>query len=74
MKNEELLNILSKELNVQELLVNYIGISVAKCKDVDFRKKIQSVLDYLDCDAYEDKVRNGFRIFAKELEKLLNYD
>lgn len=71
MKNEELVNILSKELNVQELLVNCIGTAIAKCKDVDFKKKIQSILAYLDCDAYEEDVRVGFRIFAKELEKII---
>lgn len=51
--------------------LNCIGISVAKVKNVDFKKKIQNTLAYLDCDAYEDKVRNGFRIFAKELEKII---
>ena len=71
MKNEELVGLLSKELNVQELLVNCIGISVAKCKDADFQSKIQSVLAYLDCDAYEENIRQGFRIFAKELEKAM---
>lgn len=71
MKNEELVGLLSKELNVQELLVNCIGISVATCKDEDFKKKIQYTLSYLDCDAYEESVRRGFRIFAKELEKVL---
>ena len=71
MKNEEFLNLLSKKLNVQELLVQCIGISVAKCKDTDFQSKIQSVLAYLDCDAYEDSVRQGFRLFAKELEKAM---
>ena len=71
MTDEELVKLLSKELNVQELLVNCIGISVAKCKNEDFRKKIQSILAYLDCDAYEENVRHGFRIFANELEKII---
>ena len=71
MKNEELVNILSKELNVQAMLVNCIGISVAKVKDVDFKKKIQNTLAYLDCDTYEEDVRMGFRIFANELEKII---
>ena len=71
MKNEEIVNILSKELNVQAMLFNCIGISVAKVKDVDFRKKIQNTLAYLDCDAYDENVRHGFRIFAKELEKII---
>jgi len=71
MNNEELVNILSKELNVQAMLVNCIGISVAKVKDVDFKKKIQNTLAYLDCGAYEEDVRMGFRIFAKELEKII---
>jgi len=71
MKNEELVNILSKELNVQAMLVNCIGISVAKVKDVDFKKKIQNTLAYLDCNVYEEDVRMGFRIFANELEKVV---
>lgn len=69
MTNEELVGLLSNEINVQKLIVNYIGNSVAKCKDEDFKKKIHYLLTYLDCGAYEENVRLGFRIFARELEK-----
>jgi len=71
MTNEELINIILKELDVQAMLVNCIGISVAKVKDVDFKKKIQNTLAYLDCNVYEEDVRMGFRIFANELEKVV---
>lgn len=71
MTNEELVNILSKELNVQAMIFNCIGLSMAKVKDVDFKKKIQNTLAYLDCDSYGEDVRLGFRIFANELEKVV---
>lgn len=70
MKNSEIINIAKQELDV----VKVIASSVCQIKDEDVKAKIDYVLKYLDCDAYNDQARSGFRIFAQKLKELINED
>lgn len=72
MKNEEIIEIVKQTCNVQDLLIGCIGNTLLRCKEEDFKKKIEKTLEYLDCDAYNDEARGGFRIFAKQLLSVIN--
>lgn len=72
MKNEEIIEIVKQTCNIQDMLVGCIGNTLLRCKEEDFKKKIERTLAYLDCDAYPDDTRLGFRIFAKQLLKIIN--
>lgn len=67
MTNEEIIKIVKQTCNIQDLLIGCIGNTLLRCKEEDFKKKIEQTLLYLDCDAYRDDTRTGFRIFAREL-------
>lgn len=67
MDNEGIVKVVSELCNPIELVAK----TTCKVKDEDFVKKIDYVLSTLDCDAYKDDARAGFRIFAKELKAIL---
>lgn len=72
MKNEEIIEIVKQTCNVQDLLIGCIGNTLLRCKEEDFKKKIEQTLAYLDCDTYLDDARAGFRLFAKQLLKIID--
>lgn len=70
MRNEEIVNVVASMVNPAKLAAD----TTCRIKDEDFLKKIDSVLSYYDCGAYKDETREGFRIFASELKKLIQTD
>ena len=72
MKNEEIIKIVNETCSIQNIVVTCIGQTLLRCKEEDFKKKIEQTLAYLDCDAYLDDARSGFRIFAKQLLKIID--
>lgn len=65
MNNQEIVEIFKKECLPQA--ASAIFTSLVKIKDADFKKRIEQTLSYLDCEAYDDNIRKGFRIFAREM-------
>lgn len=74
MTNEAIVDILNNScgISLQKMIIESIGMTMAKVKDEDFKKKIEQTLAYLDCEAYNDEARGGFRIFAKQLLSVIN--
>lgn len=72
MKNEEIIEIVKQTCNIQDLLIGCIGNTLLRCKEEDFKKKIEQTLSYLDCDEYRDDVRIGFRVFAEQLLRIID--
>lgn len=72
MKNEEIIKIVNETCSIQNIVVTCIGQTLLRCKEEDFKRKIEQTLAYLDCDAYNDEARGGFRIFAKQLLSVIN--
>lgn len=71
MKNEEIIEIVKQTCNIQDLLIGCIGNTLLRCKEEDFKKKVEQTLSYLDCDAYRDDTRIGFRVFAVHLINII---
>lgn len=72
MTNEEIIKICKETFNLQDALIGVIGQTVLAVKSEDIKNKIEGVLVYLDCAGTKDDVRLGFRIFAKELLKIID--
>ena len=72
MSNEEIIKIVNDTCSIQNIVVTCIGQTLLRCKEEDFKKKVEYVLQYLDCDAYNDEARGGFRIFAKKLLSVID--
>ncbi|MBR4625822.1 MAG: hypothetical protein IKO56_09840 [Alphaproteobacteria bacterium] len=72
MKNEEIIEIVKQTCSIQDIVVGCIGTTLLRCKEEDFKRKIEQTLAYLDCEAYNDDARGGFRIFAKTLLSVIN--
>lgn len=70
MGNEEIANLVASMVNPAKLAAT----TTCRIKDEDFIKKIDSILSYYDCEAYRDETREGFRIFASALKKLIQPD
>jgi len=67
MDNEEIKQFIVKNVKYEE----HLSDIVCQIKDEDFQAKIQNVLKYLDCDAYNESAREGFRIFARHLLEVI---
>ena len=73
MTNEEILKTVEREAEFLRVnMARGIGEIVCKIKDDDFKKKIEDTLKYMDCEAYTNNCRTGFRLFAERLLKTLN--
>lgn len=72
MTNDGIIEIVKETCLIQNLIVDCLGNTLLKCKDEDFKKKIEQLLANLDCDGTKDDVRLGYRIFARELLKILD--
>lgn len=74
MTNEAIVDILNNScsISLQKMIIESIGMTMAKVKDEDFKKKIEQTLAYLDCEAYNDEARGGFRIFANQLLRIID--
>ena len=71
MKNEEIIEIVKQTCSIQDIVIGCIGTTLLRCKEEDFKRKVEQVLQYLDCEDYHDEERNGFRIFANKLLKII---
>lgn len=73
MTNEEILKNVEREAELLRVnMARGIGEIVCEIKDDDFKKKIEDTLKYMDCEAYTNSCRTGFRLFAERLLKTLN--
>ena len=73
MTNEEILKTVESGLELLRVdMARGIGEIICKIKDDDFKKKIEDTLKYMDCEAYTNSCRTGFRLFAEHLLKTLN--
>jgi len=67
MSNGEILNLVKDEFSI----VDVIGSTILRIKDEDTKARIDDLLRYMDCEAYNEHAREGFRIFAKRLKEIL---
>ena len=67
MSNGEILNLVKEEFNI----VDAVGGTILRIKDEDTKARIDGLLRYMDCEAYNEHAREGFRIFAKRLKEIL---
>jgi len=72
MTNEEIIKIVNETCSIQNTIVTCIGQTLLQCKEEDFKKKITSLLTYLNNEDYNEHTKFGFDIFAKELLKIIN--
>lgn len=47
-------------------------MEACRLKDESFKQLIEKTLKYMDCDAYTDSARVGFRAFAKQLNTFMD--